>query len=89
MHFSFKHVQSTSASYFIRNYNNLLSFLEDKNEQKKLIDSGYLRAYAFENQYEFLAVLVEHYFETPDEFKEKLPEIFNQVKRILNLKIEN
>lgn len=87
MHFSFKYKQSSSARYFKTKLNDLLYFLEDKNEQNKLIDSGYLREYAFENQYEFLAVLVEHYFETPKEFKEKLPEIFNYVKRILNLDI--
>ena len=89
MQFSFKNKQSTSASYFKRNYNDLLYFLEDKNEQKKLINSGYLRAYAFENQYEFLAVLVEHYFETPQEFSQKLPEVFNYVRRILNINIIN
>ena len=32
---------------FKRNYNNLLHFLEDKEEQKKLVNSGYLREYAF------------------------------------------
>lgn len=74
---------------FKRNYNNLLHFLEDKDEQKKLVNSGYLREYAFENQYEFLAVLVEHYFETPEEFNQKLPEIFDYVRRILNIEFEN
>jgi Mlc titration factor MtfA (ptsG expression regulator) len=89
MQFSFKHNQSSSSRYFKRNYNNLLYFLEDKNEQNKLIDSGYIREYAFENQYEFLAVLVEHYFETPKEFKAKLPEIFEYMSRILNIEFEN
>ena len=89
MQFSFKNKQNSSSRYFKRNYNNLLHFLEDKDEQKKLVNSGYLREYAFENQYEFLAVLVEHYFETPEEFNQKLPEIFDYVRRILNIEFEN
>ncbi len=89
MQFSFKINKNSESRYFNRKFNNLLNFLEDKKVQKKLLDSGYLREYAFENQYEFLAVLVEHYFETPIEFKEKLPEIFNHTKRILNIDIEN
>lgn len=85
MHVSFKTSSNSSARYFKKHYGSLLLFMEDTHQQRKLKDSGYLREYAFENQYEFLAVLVEHYFETPKEFERKLPEVFQLVKKILNV----
>ncbi len=88
MHFSFLSEKTPSSNYFLNNFNHLLKFLQDKDAQNKLINAGYLRAYAFENQYEFLAVLVEHFFETPKTFKEKLPEIYYLIQRILKIDIE-
>lgn len=88
MQFSFLKETNSSATRFKERFQNLLLFLTDKNEQKKLIDSGYLREYAFENQYEFFAVMVEHFFETPNEFQEKLPEIYERLKHVLNIDVE-
>ncbi len=85
MHFSFLSEKNFSATSFKRNFRKLLDFLEDKEEQKRLINTGYLREYAFENQYEFLAVLVEHFFETPDKFEVELPKVYYLVQQILNL----
>lgn len=84
MHFSFLSSSNSSASYFKRHYGNLLEFMEDRSEQQKLINTGYLREYAFENEFEFLAVLVEHFFETPEKFKQKLPQLFLKVEKLLN-----
>jgi len=53
--------------------------------QRKIVASGYLRQYGFKNEYEFLAVLVEHFFATPKEFNEKLPEVYKMVRLMLNL----
>lgn len=84
MHFSFLSSSNSSSNHFKRHYSNLLEFMEDKTEQQKLMKAGYLREYAFENQFEFLAVLVEHFFETPDKFEQKLPELFFKIKKLLN-----
>ncbi|GAB1307777.1 zinc-dependent peptidase [Urechidicola sp. KH5] len=86
MHLSFMATNNSSARYFKRHYRNLLSFMESRKEQRKLIEAGYVRDYAYENQYEFLAVLIEHFFETPEEFKVKLPEIYNHIKKILRIR---
>lgn len=83
MHLSFMTTNNSSARYFKRHYRNLLGFMEDKKEQRNLIEAGYFRDYAFENQYEFLAVLIEHFFETPEAFKSKLPEIYFHIKKLL------
>lgn len=70
---------------FLNHYKALLERLKDRKLQRKIVKTGYLRTYAFKNQYEFLSVLVEHFFETPHEFNQKLPEVYEMVKRMLNL----
>lgn len=87
LHFSFLTEKSYCAKQFLKNYQILLFSLTDKVAQKRLIKMNYLREYAFENQYEFLSVLIEHFFETPEEFREKLPDIYDRVKRMLNMYI--
>lgn len=52
----------------------------DKDEPKY----EYLRSYAFTNEHEFFAVCVEHFFETPDTFVLKLPELFDIMCSLLN-----
>ena len=52
--------------------------------KKQLIASGFLRDYAYENQFEFVAVLLEHFFESPQEFKTKFPEMYTKVKQMIN-----
>ena len=63
--------------------NLFLSFSNEKLRQD-LLNSGFLREYAFENQYEFVAVLLEHFFESPEELKQKFPSIYKKVKEMLN-----
>lgn len=46
-------------------------------------DSGFLRDYAATNMYEFWAVCVEHFFEAPLEFKERLPVLYQKMCVIL------
>ncbi|MBC8753424.1 zinc-dependent peptidase [Kordia sp. YSTF-M3] len=87
LHFSFLTERSYSASQFLKHYKLLLLSLRNKDAQKRLIEMEYLREYAFENQYEFLSVLIEHFFETPEEFRSKLPTIYHRVKLMLNMDV--
>ena len=87
LHFSFLTERSYSASHFLKNYKLLLLSLRNKDAQKRLIEMKYLREYGFENQYEFLSVLIEQFFETPEEFRSKLPAIYNRVKIMLNMDV--
>jgi Mlc titration factor MtfA (ptsG expression regulator) len=87
LHFSFLTESSYDADVFLRHYKLLLISLRNKEAQKRLIEMEYLRDYAFENQYEFLSVLVEHFFETPDEFRGKLPNIYQRIKLMLNMDV--
>ncbi len=85
MHFSFLKEKSFTSVTFLSHYDALLERLKDEKLQRKIVKSGYLRPYGFRNQFEFLSVIVEHFFETPHEFNRKLPEVYKMVKLILNL----
>jgi len=50
----------------------------------KIMNSAYLREYAYTNQYEFMAVVFEYFFETPREFRQRLPELYEMVKKMIN-----
>lgn len=57
-------------------------------QSDKILDAGklkdtFLRDYAFTNRHEFFAVSVEHFFEAPNEFREKLPELYGLLKNLL------
>ncbi len=54
--------------------------------REQLIQSEYFRIYAFTNQFEFLAVILENYFETPLEFQKRFPDLYKKVGLMLNMK---
>ncbi len=85
LHFTCLKRKNFASKYFINKFDELLLRLRDRRLQRKIVKSGYLREYGFKNKYEFLSVLIEHFFETPNEFKQKLPEIYNYVSQMLNL----
>ena len=62
-------------------------FSENKSLREELKASDYFRKYAFTNQFEFLAVTIENFIETPQEFRAQFPEIYNIIKQMLNFKV--
>lgn len=87
IHFYYKSVRhkSTSAAIFLDAFSELIELYEGGNMEKlKLNSQGYFREYAFINEYEFLAVVIECFIETPDEFRVQFPEMYKKVKTMLN-----
>jgi len=77
--------RNTSAAIFADSFYELTTELDANSKLKeKLVSSEYLRDYAFTNQFEFLAVMLETFIETPQAFKSQFPEIYNKVKEMLN-----
>jgi Mlc titration factor MtfA (ptsG expression regulator) len=76
----------SSAVLFSRMYALIKEELSDAVFREQLIQSHYFRIYAFTNQFEFLAVVLEHYFETPLEFEQRFPELYKNVSLMLNQK---
>jgi hypothetical protein len=72
------------AVLFNESLQNLFKVVSNPQLKEQLITSGFLRDYAYENQFEFVAVLLEYFFESPQEFKSKFPSIFLKVKHMIN-----
>ncbi len=75
-----------SASIFTSVYQRILKEISHPPNRQRLLESDYFRQYGLTNHFEFLAVIVEHYFETPDEFRSTFPELYQNVSRMLNHK---
>lgn len=84
------HLNSTkesdvSSTIFLDSFKEITDLLS-KNEalRERIISSKYFRNYGYTNQYEFLAVIIETFIETPKEFKRQFPEIYSKTKQMLN-----
>ncbi len=87
IHFHYMSVRkySTSSAIFLDAFYELTKDLDsDSSLKEELVSSKYLRDYAYTNQFEFLAVIIETFIETPQEFKSQFPEIYIKVKGMLN-----
>lgn len=74
----------SSAVIYSDMFNKIMQYLAKPEHRKRLAGAGYFREYAYTNQYEFIAVLLEHFFETPTEFRQKFPELYTMVKKMIN-----
>ncbi len=72
------------SARFMKHFKNILRRLTNQELKDKLDNTRFFRAYAFTNQYEFMAVLAEYFFESPSELKQHFPEIYNYKKKMLN-----
>ncbi|MFT3793376.1 zinc-dependent peptidase [Flavobacterium sp.] len=76
--------EDPSAILFTRMYKRITEDLKEPGNLQKLIDSNYFRIYAYTDHFEFLAVIIEHYFETPQQFHQEFPELYRNVSIMLN-----
>ena len=84
LHFATLKSDKPTHVLFNESLRNLFLSFSNETLRQNLLSSGFLRDYAFENQYEFVAVLLEHFFESPKEFKSKFPDIYLRVKQMIN-----
>lgn len=80
-------VSSTIFSDTFKELSTLLS--SDESLRNTLFTSDYFRKYAYKNQFEFLAVAIEHFIETPQEFRAQFPEVYSKIKQMLNFNVAN
>ena len=77
--------RDVSATVFKDSFKELTQLLSiDEPLRQQLVSSRYFRDYAYTNQFEFLAVLIEYFFESPMEFRNQFPRIYEKVKQMLN-----
>ncbi len=75
-----------SASVFYREFKSLNTFLEKENTLHIIKKSNYFRSYAFTNKIEFVAVVSEYFFESPEELKQQFPKLFTRLETMFNYK---
>jgi len=80
--------RDVSATIFSDSFKELSDLLA-MNEvlRNSLMASDYFRKYAFTNQFEFLAVAIESFIETPKDFKIQFPEVYSKIKQMLNFNV--
>ena len=85
IHLNSRKEHDVSSNIFQDSFNELITLLTSNDALKqKLISSKYFREYAYSNQYEFLAVIIETFIETPQEFKSQFPLVYSKIKLMLN-----
>jgi len=75
---------SSTDSNFKEKYEEIKFLFGHKKYIESIKEIGYLRDYAYENIMEFVAVCLEHYYETPENFKEKLPILYSKIEELIN-----
>lgn len=86
LHFQSTKSEHVSAIIFEKMFRKIMQELENPDTSETIRRSGYFRAYAFENRYEFLAVLLEHFFETPEIFQAHFPQLYDHIRIMINFK---
>ena len=76
--------KDVDASRFSKQFQNILLQLTNVELKEKLDETRYFRAYAFTNQYEFMAVLAEYFIESPKDFKTHFPKLYSHTRKLLN-----
>ncbi|SRX74875.1 zinc-dependent peptidase [Aequorivita antarctica] len=73
---------------FSKQFQNILKQLTKQEVKDQLDKTKFFRSYAFTNQYEFMAVLAEYFFESPKDFEAIFPKLYNYTKKLLNFNFE-
>jgi Mlc titration factor MtfA (ptsG expression regulator) len=79
-----KRIRPESDNYFSNYFEKWKKITEDDFKSISEDRNSFLRSYAGTNRQEFFAVCVEYFFEAPEEFNNKLPEVFNHLCILLN-----
>lgn len=80
----YKNEYYTSFTEFGLVYKEIMAHISAKHNNDLLKNSGYFRDYAFTNDHEFISVMLEHFFETPEEFRRNFPLLYEKVTRMIN-----
>jgi len=76
----------TASLVFSDGFSELLRLLRNENLMTDIKNSGFIREYAFTNEFEFLAVVVEIFIESPSEFKRQFPSLYKKIQQMFNFR---
>lgn len=75
-----------SATIYRDMFNGIMDYVAKPENRARLVEQDYFRKYAYTNPHEFMAVILEYFFETPNTFKQKFPELYDLVKKMINFR---
>lgn len=84
LHFQGMKNDNVSSYLFALQFKNIQRDVNYLPNKEKLLESDFFRKYAYTNQFEFIAVVLEYFFESPHEFQKEFPQLFLYVKRMIN-----
>ncbi len=85
IHFNCIKSEDINSVLFVDTFNELRNLLSSNEILKKdLVSSEFIRTYAFTNDSELLAVIIETFIESPKAFETLFPNIYAKVKQMLN-----
>lgn len=87
MHLGTRANKNADSIRFKKHFKLIMKRLENEELRKTLDDTKFFRAYAFTNKFEFMAVLTEYFFESPEELKTLFPVLYNHVNKALNMQV--
>lgn len=76
-----------SSLVFCQGIKKIDRLLNQTDFKQTLGNSSYLRSYALTNKFEFFAVSLEHFIESPEEFQRELPDLFKIIKKMMNFEL--
>ncbi|HMC01196.1 MAG TPA: zinc-dependent peptidase [Flavobacteriaceae bacterium] len=77
--------RDVSSTIFSDSFKELVVLLSsDENLKSNLVASNYFRNYGYTNQYEFIAVIIEAFIESPIDFRNQFPLVYQKTKQMLN-----
>ncbi len=75
-----------SAKVFNQMHGEILQYVKTPENAENIRSNNFFRKYAFTNGLEFMAVMMEYFFESPKEFRERFPELYIKVVKMINYK---
>ncbi|MCX2680481.1 zinc-dependent peptidase [Galbibacter sp. EGI 63066] len=87
INYSALHRSDSSSLLFSDGIKKIKRLLSTKSYTGKIRESNYLRRYAYTSEFEFFAVCLEHFIETPAQFKKEFPELFEIIKKMMNFEM--
>ena len=80
--------KDVSARIYYRLFEEITVFMKKEENIERIETSGYFRAYALTNKLEFVAVIMEHFFETPEDLQQQFPQLYKKIQLMLNYSVE-
>ena len=86
IHYNSIRNSNISSEIFYDTFLLLEEYLGKVEIRNKIVESKILREYAFTDKFEFIAVLVEVFIESPSELEANFPQIYKYVAQMLNFR---